>query len=153
MRSDGGTITFINILVVSVRSNSRGSDDDDEGGESEDDEDGDAGEDEAGRDGKGGGSDDAPGGGSTRSRPRRRWPRGRPPPPPHPAVVQVDEIPGVDARARHSIAREYSLDLVGVTLASDPPVIKAVDIDCHVYARRRAARASSAKRRGGVISD
>ena len=77
-------------------------------------------------------------------------------PPPAPAVVQVDEIPGVDARARHSIAREYSLDLVGVTLASDPPVIKAVDIDRHAYeARRRAARASSAKRRGGgrAISD
>ena len=54
-----------------------------------------------------------------------------------------------------TIAHEYSLDLVGVTLASDPPVIKAVDIERHLYGmKRRAAKATKAKRRGGgAISD
>ena len=54
-----------------------------------------------------------------------------------------------------AIAHEHWLNLVGVTLASDPLVIKAVDIDRHAYdAWRRAARASSAKRMGmGAISD
>jgi translation initiation factor IF-3 len=55
-----------------------------------------------------------------------------------------------------TIAHEYSLDLVGVTLASNPPVIKAVDIERYLYdMKRRAAKAIKAKRRGGggAISD
>ncbi len=49
------------------------------------------------------------------------------------------------------IAHKHSLNLVGIiTLASDPLVIKAVDVDRHLYGlRRRAARAASAKKGGG----
>ncbi len=55
-----------------------------------------------------------------------------------------------------TIAHEHSLDLIGITMASNPPVIKAVDLDRHMYQlKRRAARAMSAKKRGGkgAISD
>jgi hypothetical protein len=42
------------------------------------------------------------------------------------------------------------LDLVGITLASDPPVIEAVDVDRHLHGLRgRAKGAASAKKRGG----
>jgi translation initiation factor IF-3 len=52
------------------------------------------------------------------------------------------------------ITHEHSLDLVGITLASDPPVIETVSVDRHLYKlRSRATRAASAKKRGGVISD
>jgi translation initiation factor IF-3 len=55
-----------------------------------------------------------------------------------------------------TIAHEHSLDLIGITLASNPPVIKAVDLDRHLYQqKRRAAKALSAKKKGGkgAISD
>jgi hypothetical protein len=44
----------------------------------------------------------------------------------------------------------HSLDLVGITLASDPPMIEVVNVDRHLYRLRgKATRAASTKKGGG----
>jgi translation initiation factor IF-3 len=55
-----------------------------------------------------------------------------------------------------TIAHEYSLDLIGITLSCYPPVIKAVNYDRHVYElKKRLSKVTSTKKKEGkgAISD
>ncbi len=66
------------------------------------------------------------------------------------AKMRMTVVEGVTTMVMRGGRVEHSLNLVGITLVSDPPVIKVVDMDRHLYGlRRRTARAASAKKRGG----
>mmetsp|Transcript_22193 Transcript_22193/g.48162 ORF Transcript_22193/g.48162 Transcript_22193/m.48162 type:complete len:339 (-) Transcript_22193:3982-4998(-) len=65
---------------------------------------------------------------------------------PSPQIVTINEA--------ISIAHNHGLDLMEVTLKSNPPVIKAVDFDKYIYEqKRKESKLSKDKSKGGAISD
>lgn len=65
---------------------------------------------------------------------------------PSPQIVTINEA--------ISIAHNHGLDLMEVTLKSNPPVIKAVDFDKYIYEqKRKESKVFKDKSKGGAISD